>query len=162
MQKWSHWIRGLTHERAKNGWFVRVDDAFTDLPTKCGGVYEIAYGMESPERVAYCGRALATEAGGGTSLRSRLYSGYALNGSHLHKKMRPVLEDGNDVFFRWMILNTKEEIVETEANLIAEGEYEWNSVSAKRGFIYKLEKLIGDDKIKLKWAKEWMEHPKRV
>lgn len=153
MLKWSEWIRGVTHVK-KDGWFTRVDAAFADLPTKKGGVYEIAYGKDGPDHVSYCGRALATDSGGGTSLRSRLYSGYALNGSHLQKKMRPVLEEGNDLFFRWAFIETKERIIETEADLICAGEYKWNTVSAKRAFLLKLDALIGkDDELKLKWAR---------
>jgi hypothetical protein len=153
--QWSPWIRGVSHIK-KDGWFTRIESAFADLPTKKGGVYEIAYGTDGPDHIMYCGRALATEAGGGTSLRSRLYSGYALNGSHLHKKMRPVLEDGYDLFFRWAILENKGEIIETEANLISNYEYKWNTVSAKRGFLLKLEALVGNDELKKKWVKEWV------
>lgn len=153
--EWSKWIRGLSHE-PKNGWFTRIDDAFMDLDTKKGGVYEIGLGSgDVPDSVVYCGRALCTSSGGGTSLRSRLFSGYAKSGSHLHVKMRTELEKGLDVFFRWAYLDTRESIARAETDLIAEGSYAWNVVSSKRAFLSKIETMIQRDReLKLAWLRE--------
>lgn len=142
---------------------MRLEDPFKSLPTKVGGVYEIGIGAASelePTRVVYCGRALATEAGGGTSLRARLYSGYAKSGSHLHVRMRGELAKGHDVFFRWKILVTRDEIVQTEADMIATGMYPWNKVSTKTLFD-KLEALVGDDVDKLDMVERWLEGKKK-
>ncbi len=153
--KWSAWIKGITHE-PKDGWFTRNESAFEALPTKVGGVYEIGIGTgTSPTRIVYCGRALKTEAGGGTALRTRLYSGYAKSGSHIHIKLRKELEAGKDVFFRWMILLDKDDIVNTEADMIATGKYPWNSVKSK-GFVQKLEALVGDDPANVERVREWL------
>lgn len=167
--KWSKWICGILHE-PKDGWFTRNEEAFASLPTKVGGVYLIGVGKRTegpeaePDRVVYCGRALATEAGGGTSLRSRLYSGYAKSGSHLHVKMRLAMEGGNDVYFKWMILDTREKIVDTEAEMIEKGSYIWNKVqpSKSKKFIEELEKLVGGDETKLQLVREWILQPKRI
>lgn len=157
---WSSWVRGISHE-PHDGWFVRLDDNFKALPTKVGGVYEIGIGSESelePERVVYCGRALATEAGGGTSLRARLYSGYAKSGSHLHVRMRLELDKGHDVFFRWKILLVKEDIAQTEADMIATGKYVWNKISAPKtkSIATLLDEMIGDDEEKIKAVAKWL------
>lgn len=163
---WSKWIRGLTHE-PRDGWFTRADEAFEALPTRVGGVYLIGVGKDGsdePERVVYCGRALATEAGGGTSLRARLYSGYAKSGSHLHVKMRKALEEGNDVFFKWRVIADRQEIVDTEAEMIANGAYAWNAArpSKTREFVFaQLDKLVGADAARAQMVKEWLaaRHP---
>lgn len=156
--EWSAWVRGISRE-PRGSWFVRDDNALRALPTKVGGVYEIAHGADGPTNVVYCGRALATEAGGGTTLRQRIYSGYALNGSHIEPKLRAALEGGSDVYFRWAILLDRKTIETAESDLIYAGTYPWNTVRVKAGFLRKLDDLVAGDETKRRWALAHLQKP---
>lgn len=155
---WSMWIRGISPRKTKAGWFERDEVAFKALPTKGGGVYEIATGLDLGEAVTvYCGRATEVNPSArGVSLRRRLFSDYALSGGHKHLVMRQALEKGESVFFRWMILQSVFACTEMEAKLVRENDYVWNSAKVT-SLADQLEKLCLGEIEAIEAIKKWAE-----
>lgn len=99
------WKRGILPKK-KDTWFVRDDETLSRevLPTKGGGVYEIALSKDKGVTMVVVYVGIATKVNKqakGTTLRKRIYSTYCKNGSHLSGNLTPYLEEGWEVYFRW-------------------------------------------------------------
>lgn len=130
------WVRGL--ESIPNGqWFARDDDKLKIdvLKGHTGGVYEIGLWPhadlppESPQAICvYVGRATKVrDDAKGQTLRSRIFSEYCRNGSHLANQLREYLKEGFDVYFRWRTFDLVTAAIEYEILLLDSFNYAFNS-----------------------------------
>lgn len=131
---WGPWVHGIFPVE-EGGWFKRDHEALQALKTRCGGVYEIGLwpssttAPDAPIPQVYIGRATKVRKDvKGVTLRKRVYSGYALNGSHLANLLRVYLELGQHVFFRWKVLDTVHACIEAEAKYLSMYDYAFNQV----------------------------------
>lgn len=119
--KWSEWVEGILPISEAN-WFRRADTNLNTefLPTKSSGIYEIAIKERNREKYIrlYLGRS--------KDVRNRIYSGYALNGSHLAPYLKEYLDAGLSIYFRWAAY-TSDEAKGMETLLLNSVDYELNA-----------------------------------
>lgn len=148
--KWSPWTHGLYPILNKDGaWYVRNEITLEykqpkkgtpkedievyekdKLKTHCGGNYEIAakYRNQGELIVVYVGRAQKIrKQSKGVTLRTRIYSNYCRDGSHLRYELEELLKHEFHIYFRWIELQTITECNETEMYLIKKYDYAFNT-----------------------------------
>jgi len=133
--KWGAWVHAIFP--IKEGvWFARDNEALNlnILPASYGGLYEMA--VEHPIKAGhlscvYVGRAQKVNKNvKGATLRTRIRGNYALNGSHKANDIRPFLEKGFHVWFRWCVLTTVGECTSKEVELIKKYDYALNTIDS--------------------------------
>lgn len=124
-------VKLLTAHPNGKGWFKRVAHIINDkgqlrrgAVDECKatpGVYEVgiahsAYGDDIS--VVYVGKS--------SNVRQRILSQYCLKGDKLANDLRPYLEEGFEVYFRWRHVDTINDAVRLEYELLSTYDYAFN------------------------------------
>jgi hypothetical protein len=125
--KWSTWHLSL-RPKVVGVWFERIKIPLDALPTKTGGVYQIAVKRQDDDDmlIVYTGRATKVNTSAkGIHLRARLLQ-YMKSGFDLGNELRKFLELNFGVWLRWCTLDTVGDCRTTETDLLKLCDFAFN------------------------------------
>lgn len=134
--KWTEWKHAISSSiNPDTNWYTRDEKTLNlrILPTTIGGIYEVGvkYKDQGDIYCVYGGRAhKVRKTAKGTTLRARLYYGYARNGSDFRSELEEFLGRGFHVYFRWIVLHTVTECKDMEKMLFKCYDYAFNKVDS--------------------------------